>query len=470
MSRRILPIAAALLALAAAGRADDLVFHLNAVREVAAPDTQQETPAISSRYRARSEATPVTPADAAAVSLAIFPIGGTIGQDIFIPYVVDLDDSAGLLDFNCGKQTFNGHNGDDAYIRGFAEQDIGYPIFAVQDGVVDDLRDGQPDRNTNNDPAAVPNFVEIDHGDGYKSAYVHVRSGSILVKKGDHVVAGQQIAQIGSSGMSTGPHIHFQLTHNGAALEPFAGPCRLGPSLFASQPDLPSTTTALSAMFSSVPYDGASNSPFDALPHTGSYFLGSNRIYVRVDLTNLPANSEYVLTITDPNGNARAGRSAIATKYQLALASVWWTIDVPLDKIGTWKLSLNVNGKNVASMPFNVVSTQQQLANHPPRAATAALEPAAIRSSTVPVCRATGDLSLDPDYDVVRYHYVWTVNGTTVRDVTTAARSDALPRTFTTFGANIGCSITVSDASSSSATSTAFSNVATSPRRRAVAH
>jgi hypothetical protein len=407
---------------------------------------------------------------AAIALIAVYPVAGTVGQDLFVPYVVDLDDSPGLLDFNCGRQTFNGHNGDDAYIRGFAEQDIGYPIFAVQDGVVEDLRDGQPDRNTNNDPAAVPNFVEIDHGNGYESTYVHVKSGSILVKKGDHVVAGQQIAQIGSSGMSTGPHLHYQLTHNGAALEPFAGPCRLGPSLFASQPAVPSTTTALSAMFSTVPYDGASNSPFDSLPHTGSYFLGTNRIYVRVDLTNLPANSEYVLTITDPTGNARAGKSAIATKYQLALASVWWTIDVPLDKVGTWNLALNVNGANVARLPFKVVSSQQELANHAPRAATPALEPDVIRPGSVAVCRATGDLALDPDYDVVRYHYVWTINGSAVRDVTTAARSDALPRTFSTSGANIGCSITVSDASSSSATSTAFANVVTSPRRRAVTH
>lgn len=469
MSRRILTLAAVLLA-AAATSADPLSTHVTAVRELAQPDSTDTQTAPATGFRARTTAADVTSLDAASATMLVYPVAGTAGEDIYLPYFVDLDPSSALLDFNCGKQTFGGHAGHDAYIRGFAEQDIGVPIYAVLDGVVEEVRDGQADRNTTNDPAALANYVEIDHGNGYETQYVHLKSGSITVKRGDRVVAGQQIGEIGSSGMSTGPHLHFQLTHNGDPIEPLAGPCRLGPSLFTAPPDIPSSTTALGATFSSTPYDGTSSSPFDTLPHTGAYTLGTTRIYVRVDLASLPAQSQYVLAITAPNGVTRAGQSSIATKYQLALASVWWTIDVPLDMTGTWNLAVNINGNKVIDLPFDVVSSQQQIVNRPPRAATAKLEPSALFPNTVPVCRATGALMLDPDYDVARYHYVWTVNGATVRDVTTAVRSDALARTYATPGANIGCSVTVSDATSSSAASTAFANVVTSPRRRAVTH
>ena len=59
------------------------------------------------------------------------------------------------------------------------------------------------------------NWVEIDHGDGYVSKYMHHQTGSTLVKPGDKVEKGQQIASVGSTGASTGPHCHFQIEKDG---------------------------------------------------------------------------------------------------------------------------------------------------------------------------------------------------------------------------------------------------------------
>lgn len=55
------------------------------------------------------------------------------------------------------------------------------------------------------------NFVIIDHGDGEYSLYAHLQPGSVRVKPGDMVKAGQPIARLGSSGNSTEPHLHFQV-------------------------------------------------------------------------------------------------------------------------------------------------------------------------------------------------------------------------------------------------------------------
>jgi murein DD-endopeptidase MepM/ murein hydrolase activator NlpD len=57
------------------------------------------------------------------------------------------------------------------------------------------------------------NLVEIDHGDGMRSLYGH--NSQLQVKAGDRVSAGQVIALSGSTGRSTGPHLHFELWKNG---------------------------------------------------------------------------------------------------------------------------------------------------------------------------------------------------------------------------------------------------------------
>lgn len=60
--------------------------------------------------------------------------------------------------------------------------------------------------------------VEVNHGGGQVTRYGHARA--VLVKEGDKVEKGQAIALVGSSGRSTGPHLHLEVLHNGKPINP----------------------------------------------------------------------------------------------------------------------------------------------------------------------------------------------------------------------------------------------------------
>ena len=63
-------------------------------------------------------------------------------------------------------------------------------------------------------------MVEVDHGNGFSTRYGHL--SRIDVKVGDHVVRGGVIGEVGSSGRSTGPHLHYEVRRNGDAIDPLA--------------------------------------------------------------------------------------------------------------------------------------------------------------------------------------------------------------------------------------------------------
>jgi murein DD-endopeptidase MepM/ murein hydrolase activator NlpD len=86
---------------------------------------------------------------------------------------------------------------------------IGTDIYATGDGVVKEVKKIK---------RGYGNHILIDHGYGYETFYAHCHK--ILVTKGQKVVRGQVIGQVGNSGKSTAPHLHYEVRKNNRAIDP----------------------------------------------------------------------------------------------------------------------------------------------------------------------------------------------------------------------------------------------------------
>ncbi|MBO6784630.1 MAG: M23 family metallopeptidase [Alphaproteobacteria bacterium] len=154
----------------------------------------------------------------------LFPAQCTIGADCWYMAYVDLDAGPGYRDYMCGIRSYDDHKGTDIAPTDGAIGTV--VIVAAADGRVIGTRDGMEDTpmreaEPDREAARCGNGVRIDHGDGLVAQYCHMARGSVAVRSGDPVMAGQVLGRIGSSGWSEFPHLHFQLERDGAPLDPF---------------------------------------------------------------------------------------------------------------------------------------------------------------------------------------------------------------------------------------------------------
>jgi hypothetical protein len=162
----------------------------------------------------------------------MFPVSCSIGQDCWTVNYNDSDaapDSA--KDFRCGPRTYDGHDGTDFAIRDKAAMIDGVDVLAATEGKILRVRDEMDDREPSvedmdrlrTERKGCGNGVVLDHGNGWQTIYCHMKKGSIVVKPGQQVATGQNIGQVGQSGLAEFPHLHFGVLRNGTMTDPFTG-------------------------------------------------------------------------------------------------------------------------------------------------------------------------------------------------------------------------------------------------------
>lgn len=172
------------------------------------------------------------PAKAHDIPQFIQPVQCVLGNDCWITNYVDTNPQDGKAeDFTCGPRSYDAHKGTDFAIKDRRVMRDGVNVLAAKDGTVERVRDGQDDLakapaaldGIRNSQTECGNGVFIDHGAAIKTTYCHLKQGSISVKPGDKVRAGDIIGQVGQSGLAEFPHLHFGVLWENGVVDPFTG-------------------------------------------------------------------------------------------------------------------------------------------------------------------------------------------------------------------------------------------------------
>jgi len=177
-------------------------------------------------------------APAGAPKLA-FPLACQIGKTCEVQHYVDRDPGPGRVDYHCGLRTEPQHNAIDIRLLDLGQMRRGVAVLAAAPGRVVATRDGVAD---NVSGAPLPkaqqcgNRVGIAHGGGWITDYCHLERGTLKVKMGETVQAGQPIAEVGMSGGTEFPHLHMSLQHGNTFVDPFAPAPGANPSCGVQAP------------------------------------------------------------------------------------------------------------------------------------------------------------------------------------------------------------------------------------------
>eukprot|EP01119_Soliformovum_irregulare_P008179 TRINITY_DN2117_c0_g1_i5.p1 TRINITY_DN2117_c0_g1~~TRINITY_DN2117_c0_g1_i5.p1 ORF type:complete len:395 (+),score=74.32 TRINITY_DN2117_c0_g1_i5:222-1406(+) len=261
-----------------------------------------------------------------------------------------------IRDYKCGTRSYDlssgyNHQGIDMAIWPFywkRTANNNSKVVAAAAGTIVSKDDGHFDRECamNNN---APNYVAVRHGDGNVAYYYHLKSGTVTTKSvGSTVAAGELLGYPGSSGSSTGPHLHFELQNSvGQVLDPYASDCNAGgvPSegywAASAQAQGYRPGYILAMRIRTTPPDA----PYQCYAleddsDVTSFGYSNQNFYFVVYIAQAEATDTLTLTIRRPNGSIRNQVTLNFGQYYAASWWYWnWSFDTSSDPRGTYSVS-----------------------------------------------------------------------------------------------------------------------------------
>ena len=386
-----------------------------------------------------------------------FPYGGRLGLDFHINLYFDHDPDEGEISaYDCGNYTVDSRRYTQALVPSMDHKRIGIPAFSVLDGVVLEVGDDQDDENVEQVEGALANYVFIDHGDGLEVYYFSLKKDSVLVTPGQVVRAGEQIAEVAASGEVDWPVLRFWTQQDGVAFDPFTGECNPGESSWVDQPEMPDINDVTCIDFSVTTENLDAYYAFDEnwryLPPAEGYVsMDNDGIWPWIRGLNLPANSIYSFQFFDPAGDLHHDTGWMWLNFGFTSYDnwIWWFyFDLPglQETPGTWQVKMFINGEQQIDFPLEIIAEGDPTPNRAPEPITTAIVPPNPTSDDVLSCEVTSAFPLDDlDWDLVRYRYIWSVDGVVVRDTVSAGLADFLPSVSGCGNPVVTCDVTPSD-------------------------
>ena len=301
----------------------------------------------------------------------VTPIGGTPWEDWTIVSYVDVDGAyRSAKDARGGDYVRDFHEGIDFSLANFAAMDSGVKVLAAADGVVFETADGQPDRysgdidDPKSRPKTRPNLVRIDHGDGVRTSYLHLKKGSVLVKPGERVTAGQALGEVGSSGMSSGPHLHFEVrsrddkgysvnrARGGAIIATLEDPAKWWRDPLPYAGEVAGVLDHGAAETEPTEREMIDR-PADAGPFVPRQ--GKGTVYIWARLFGFGKHDRLEYQFKDPRGRVRNELTFRTPEIRYG----WWTarVDLPRDAyLGEWTVVATRNRKPLFTQTFKVAA------------------------------------------------------------------------------------------------------------------
>jgi murein DD-endopeptidase MepM/ murein hydrolase activator NlpD len=265
-----------------------------------------------------------------------------------------------VLDWNCGSRTYDqasgyNHSGTDIFLWPFPQNMMASgqaEIVAAAPGIIIGKEDGHYDLSCSMS-GGTWNAVYVMHADSTVAWYGHMKKYSLTTKNiGDPVAQGEFLGLVGSSGNSSGPHLHFELhDKNGQVLDPFHGSCNSGSGYWQTQK--PYYESAINTLMThSAPPQLQSCPNLDIINAKDTFDL-NDPITFAAYYHDQQAGQNAVFSVLKPDGSSFASwQSASATSY---VASYWyWSKNIPADAPrGIWQFKASFQSRNYVH-PFFV--------------------------------------------------------------------------------------------------------------------
>lgn len=260
----------------------------------------------------------------------------------------DHDQTAGTLDHACGSRTYDGHNGTDyaSWPFGWYKMDHDLvEIIAAADGVIFDRRDGFDDRSCT--PGGTSNMVAIRHADGTRAWYLHMKLGSLTDKPiGAPVTSGEYLGIVGSSGNSSGPHLHFDVRDaDWNSFDAYDGACNESTTGSWWIEQSPYHDSAINTVLTHSAIPEIPPCPEQEILHLRDTFAPGDSVVVGIYHRDLLEGQPVTYSIRQPDGAiADGGTYAIEVPHYPAAAAIP-VFHLPADALpGTWTIEVDYEG------------------------------------------------------------------------------------------------------------------------------
>lgn len=235
----------------------------------------------------------------------------------FVMKYVDRDPGPGATDAMCRHVTTDGHTGTDFAVADMQAYLDGIPVLAIADGTVIAARRGERDgpdwfqRPRDTAGRDCGNRVAIRHDDGLISDYCHLRRGSVTVREGMRVTAGQPLGLMGLSGGTEFPHLHLSLqTRDNVFIDPLDGQPR-DTACNPAEVGGPGRLWGEAPLLAYVPTGVVRGGMADHIPHPKNLWFAPSRarlpagtavLSLFAQFYGIEAGDAIVGAITAPNG------------------------------------------------------------------------------------------------------------------------------------------------------------------------